>query len=82
MAYIRAGQPVPFKSAILIETVFLPEKVGIKVVGRYRPFVEARPWKWNTIDEAQEFIHNYPAWQKWHTEIKKIHFVSYLLCWT
>lgn len=77
MSYIHAGEPVPFKSAILIETVFLPEDIGIKVVGRYRPVVEARPWRWNTIDEAKDFIHNYPAWKKWHKEIRHIHLVSY-----
>ncbi|KAK7689096.1 hypothetical protein QCA50_007787 [Cerrena zonata] len=46
MSYIHAGEPVPFKSAILIETVFLPEDIGLKV--------------------AKDFIHNYPAWKKWH----------------
>lgn len=77
MTYIRAGQPVPFKTAILIETVFYPEDIGIRMVGRYRPIVEVRPWRWNTIDEAQDFIHKYPAWKKWHKEMKRIHFVSF-----
>ncbi|CAL1703584.1 unnamed protein product [Somion occarium] len=73
MAYIRAGEPIPYKTAILIESVFLSEELGAKIVGRYKPAVKARKWRWGSRQEAEQFINNTQPWKKWHKEIRDIY---------
>ncbi|KAI0081391.1 hypothetical protein K474DRAFT_1338216 [Panus rudis PR-1116 ss-1] len=72
MAYILDKKQLPFKTAILVEPVFLNYKES-QILLRYKPSAETRKWQWLSREEAEEYLRETHPWKKWHPEIRKLY---------
>ncbi|KAI0077146.1 hypothetical protein K474DRAFT_1124303 [Panus rudis PR-1116 ss-1] len=73
MDYLKAGQPVPFSIAIMIEPALFPEKYWIPFSTQLKRAMAARKWQWKSKEEAAEYIAKFPPTNTWSPEIRKLY---------
>ncbi|CAL1703607.1 unnamed protein product [Somion occarium] len=73
IAFVNKGEPIPFKTIILVEPVFLPDDIGTSLLSRYIKPTSARKWQWKSRDEAAEYLSSTLPWKRWHKEILEVY---------
>ncbi|KAI0077924.1 alpha/beta-hydrolase [Panus rudis PR-1116 ss-1] len=70
---VEAKEPIPFSLAIIIEPTILTTEVATKVTMRMKPFVQMRPWQWESKEEAKEFFDENLPWSRWDKAIREVY---------